>query len=343
MINVGILGIGRIAQDIHIPTIEKTEGLSLYSVCDSTPARLKYAHEHHTGVDLHEHIDAFLTDPQLEVVVVSTPSSLHAEQVCAALAAGKHVIVEKPMALTTGEAYKMIAAAESARKILTVYHNRRLDGDFMMVKSIVESGALGDVLSIEGHITASGSPVGYAVQEFNTEWRIEKKWGGGAIYDWGSHLIDQMLRLVPAPPVSVWADMRTAKWGTEVDDHSRLMIRFANGTLAEVEVTYCACLNKPRWMVYGTRGSVRSAVDQNWTNMEVCVPAAGLDGVFHPAPVADAWDQYYKNLAAAVKGDEEIMVKPEEGALVVHIIDSALKSAATGETVKLEAFLPKKN
>jgi scyllo-inositol 2-dehydrogenase (NADP+) len=335
MINIGVLGVGRIAQDIHIPTIEKTEGLQLHSVCDATPARLGYARERYEGIDLHSDYDRFLADPDLDVVIVATPTSLHCEHVCAALAAKKNVVVEKPMACSGEEAQRMLAAAKEAGTLLTVFHNRRLDSDYLTVKAVIESGALGKILTIGSHLTGCGAPVGYAVPEFNTRWRLEKKWGGGALYDWGSHLIDQTLQLAGCAPVSVWADMRCAKWSDEVDDHNRVMIRFADGTIGEVEVTYVCWLDQPRWVIYGDEGTLRSPPG-NWEEVEVYTRACGLEGIHRPKPVPSDWNRYYTNLAAALAGEAEIMVKPQEAALVVEVIEAAMRSSAGGEVAHLD-------
>jgi scyllo-inositol 2-dehydrogenase (NADP+) len=334
MINVGIMGVGRIAEDVHIPAIEKTPGLRLHSLGDATPARLDRARERYEGVTLHSDYEKFLADAALALVVIATPTSLHRDHVCRALAARKSLVVEKPMACSSKEADEMLAAAKKAGTLFTVYHNRRLDSDYLTVKAAVDSGVLGKILSIGAHLTGSGSPEGYAVEEFNTRWRLEKKWGGGALYDWGSHLIDQTLQLAAGKPVSVWADMRNAKWSSEVDDHDQVMIRFEDGSIGEIQVTYVCWLSLPRWVVYGSEGTLRSSLD-GWEDIEIHARLSGLEGSYRPKPIPSDWHRYYRNLAAALEGKEEIMVKPVEAALVVDVIDAAMRSAATGEVVQL--------
>ncbi len=167
----------------------------------------------------HERFEELLGDPDIDAILVSTPTSMHFEQASAALVAGKHVMVEKPIATNLERARKLVNLAGDRGRILGVFHNRRWDADFLTVKSAIESGVFGKIINVESRLGQWGSCVGPAAKEYHPNWRNESAFGGGALFDWGSHFVDQIWQLMlPAKPVRVFAQLRQNVWSRDCDD-----------------------------------------------------------------------------------------------------------------------------
>ncbi|MCA1721561.1 MAG: Gfo/Idh/MocA family oxidoreductase, partial [Actinobacteria bacterium] len=182
-VRVGILGYGAIGHE-HSTAISLTEGLELVAVCDPNPLRVAAAQELAPGV---RGVDDLLAQDDVDLVIVSTPPATHAEWALRCLEAGKSVVVEKPFCITVAEADRQIAAAAERGLTLAVYQNRRWDPDYLALKKVVRSGALGEVFHYESFIGGYGHPCNY--------WHSDEAISGGAIYDWGSHYLDWVLDL----------------------------------------------------------------------------------------------------------------------------------------------------
>ena len=190
-----------------------------------------------------------IANPDVDLIVVSTPPSTHAQWALRAIDAGKHVIVEKPFAIHTSEADAVLAAAQSANLLVAVYQNRRYDPDHLAVRQLMRSGALGDVFSIETFVGGYGHPCNL--------WHSDEEVSGGAFYDWGSHILDQVLDLIPTAIDYVSATTQKRRWFDVTNaDHSRVTIRFTDGVEAEFVHSDLAAVMKPRWYVLGTLGAV---------------------------------------------------------------------------------------
>src|SRR6185503_18107590 len=175
------------------------------------------------------------------------------------LAAGKHVMVEKPMALDLPQARALVEEAERRRLVLGVFQNRRWDLDYLTVRAAIESGAFGRVLNVESRLGQFASCVGPAAREYRPNWRNEASFGGGGLYDWGSHFVDQMWRLMwPAKPLRVFAQLRANVWSSDCDDFARVCIDFDNGAAGLVEINTTTTRPLPRWHVDGMEGSAFS-------------------------------------------------------------------------------------
>jgi predicted dehydrogenase len=177
-VRVGILGYGAIGHE-HNEAISAVSGLTLSGVCDRDPRRVDAARLLAPDVTSYDDGDALVESDDIDLVIVSTPPNTHAEWALRALAAGKHVVVEKPFCLTTAEADEMVAAAREHDRVLAVYQNRRWDADYLTLKRLVRSGAIGDVFHYESFVGGYGHPCNY--------WHSDEEVSGGAIYDWGSH------------------------------------------------------------------------------------------------------------------------------------------------------------
>ena len=193
--------------------------------------------------------EALLADDGVDLVVVSTPPNTHGDWALRALRAGKHVVVEKPLALTVAEADTMIACAAQRGLSLAVYQNRRWDVDYLAVKALTRSGRLGDVFHVETFIGGYGHPCNY--------WHSDEQVSGGAIYDWGSHYLDWVLDLLPHEVAHVTAATHKRVWHDVTNaDHSRVTIQFTDGAEAEFVHSDLAAALKPKWYVLGTAGAL---------------------------------------------------------------------------------------
>jgi predicted dehydrogenase len=276
------------------------------------------------------------------VVLVSTPTAMHHEHASAALRAGKHVMVEKPMALDLKQARDLVELAEREKRVLSIFHNRRWDVDYLTVKSAVQSGTFGKVINVESRIGQWASCVGPAAKEWHPAWRNEAEFGGGGWYDWGSHFVDQLWRLMlPAKPTRVFAQLRGNVWTTDCDDFARVSIDFDDGAVGVVEINTTTTRPLPRWHVDGTLGSADApyslAFDLNtWADLEFT--PAEANGSSWPLPrVGDVLSetQIWESFAAAVRGGGEPAVTPRSVLPTMALLDAARESSRTGRAMEL--------
>jgi scyllo-inositol 2-dehydrogenase (NADP+) len=337
-IGVGIVGFGRIGS-AHSDWIGASGGLRVEAVADATPARQAVARG--KGFRVHGTVEKLLGDAAVEAVLVATPTAMHFGHVMAALAAGKHVLVEKPMALDLAESKKMVEEAARRGRVLSVFQNRRWDIDALTVKAAIDSGILGKLINIESRLGQFSSCVGPAAREYRPGWRNEKAFGGGGLYDWGSHFVDQVWRMMePAKPVRVYAQLRGNVWSSDCDDFARVLIDFDNGVAALVEINTTTARPLPRWHLDGVNGSASSppspAFDTHvWAQLKF-TPSGG--GAEQPLPLAprgltetEIWDQF----AAAVRGEGEPAVTAESALMTMRLLDAARLSSAEGRAVEI--------
>lgn len=247
-VRAGILGYGAIGHE-HSRAFSAVGGLELAAVCDRSPGRVDAALQLAPDARPWTDPEAFLDCDEIDLVVVSTSPDTHSEWAPRAIRAGKHVVVEKPFAIRTEEADAVLTAAEQAGLLAVVYQNRRFDPDHLAVKRAVEQGLLGEVFHLETFVGGYGHPCNL--------WHSDETVSGGAFYDWGAHVLDQVLDLIPTPVEHVTAAAHKRRWFDVTNaDHSRVTIRFADGAEAEFVHSDLAAALKPRWYVLGTEGAV---------------------------------------------------------------------------------------
>ena len=216
---------------IHADALEATGRMKLVALCDTDPARVEAARKDFPGVEAYTSLSKLLADSDAELVVIITPHNTHAPLAIEALKAGRHVIVEKPMCITRAEAAAMLRTARANRRMLSVYHNRRWDGDYITLKQVVKSGAIGRVFNIRCQME------NYGMNE--TWWRSDKKVSGGTLHDWGSHMVDWVLGLVPSKAVAVTGFAQKLVWmKATIADEARALIRFEDGTVGDVLISH---------------------------------------------------------------------------------------------------------
>ena len=246
-ITMAVAGLGRAGWDIHVRAIRGRKDFVLTEVMDLEPERLAEA-EAEFGCRTFKTWKSFLKASEAELVVVATQSHDHARMSIEALAAGKHVLVEKPAATKMSDLDRMIAAAKKGRKLLTVHQSARFAPDYLHLREILRSGVLGRIFEIKRG--------GYGFARRN-DWQTLRKYGGGQLNNNGVHLIDQVVQLLDSPVTAAFGDLQQILNPGDVEDHVKVVFRAQSGMLGEVEVTQCA-LPLPAWVVLGTRGTLVS-------------------------------------------------------------------------------------
>lgn len=250
-LRIGLLGFGAIGAE-HARAAQALPGMQLGALCDRSTERLEEAHQLFPGVTTTADPTELLADPSLDVIVVSTPPDSHADWADRVMAAGKDVIVEKPFALTVEDSDRVLATAARTGRRAVVYQNRRFDPDFLTIARVVRDGGLGEVFHLEAFIGGYGHPCNY--------WHSDESVSGGALYDWGSHLIDQILSLHPGPIDHVTCIEHKRKWHDVTNaDHTTVSMRFRDGAEAVFVHSDLAAALKPRWYLLGTEGAITSS------------------------------------------------------------------------------------
>ncbi|MFH1009223.1 MAG: Gfo/Idh/MocA family oxidoreductase [Candidatus Latescibacterota bacterium] len=306
----------------HCGWINDTEGLEIVAVCDLDPARMVAAAADFPGIATYTDVAKMLQDDGIDLVTVVTPHNTHAPLAIQCLKAGKHVILEKPMCITGAEATEMIHAAKESGVMLSVFHNRRHDGDYAAIKEVVDKGLIGDVFQVETGGGGYGKPGNW--------WRSDKRISGGAFYDWGAHFVDWVLNLVPGKVVGVTGFFHNLVWHEVTnEDHVHAVIRFDSGAVADVQLSQIARIGRPRWRILGTKGAI---LDTGGGSFTVSTVVEGIETEMTVKYKQGDWPSYYTNIAAHLIRGEELEVKPEEGRRVIAVIETAEKSAASGKT-----------
>lgn len=300
-------------------------GIEFVAACDSDPARAAAASEENPGIKTFLDYREMLADPDIDLVTVILPHNLHAEVAIECSNAGKHVVTEKPMCLSVAEADAMMAAAQKAGKMLSVYHNRRWDADFVKIRELIHEGMIGDVVSMELCIGGFSKPGEW--------WRSKKEISGGILFDWGAHMIDWTLNIVQSDVDHVYGVLYKGAWPkATIEDHGQAHIRFKNGALAEITVTNVGSIAKPKWTVLGTKGGLTS----DWGKpITVKVDHNGHLATFEVPYGQDDWGGYYQNVADHLYKGQALVVKPEETRKIIAIIEAAEASSASGQAQKI--------
>jgi predicted dehydrogenase len=306
----------------HANLINGTEGMQTVAVCDIDKDRLAVAREDLGDVKCYGSIAKLVKDPDVDLCVVVTPHNAHAKNALACLRAGKSVVVEKPMAIKLSECTAMIEAAKEKGVTLSVYHNRRYDGDFLAIKEVVEQGLIGEVFHIEQAHGGYGAPGNW--------WRADKKVSGGAFYDWGAHLLYWALELVPGKMKTVTGQFQKCVWtGTTNEDHCEAYVRFSSGATLLTMVSSLMAAGKDRWYILGTEGAVRD----RWEGfIRVSKYIEGHTAEFTVKyKKSEAGNLYYENLAAHLLKGGENPVTAESARRVIAVIELAEKASKSGK------------
>ncbi len=247
-LRVGLLAYGAIGHE-HNHAVQHTPGLELAAVCDSNPERVAAALDLAPDASAFTDASAMLDSGLLDLVVISTPPNSHYQWAKESLRRGLHVVLEKPMALTTDQCDELLALASDRDLLLVVYQNRRYDPDFVTMREIIRSGEIGDVYHFDSFVGGYSRPCDY--------WHSDAEVSGGAIFDWGSHFIDQILNVIPDEVAHVSGQNHKRVWHHVSNaDHAQVTVTFSTGKQATFVHSDLAAVRKPKFYVLGTEGAI---------------------------------------------------------------------------------------
>lgn len=330
-IRVGLLGLGNSGWFYHAQAhLTGSEQYELVAVCARSAERAQQAAQQF-GARAYTDWRDVVAASEVELVVIALPHHLHYPVAMAAIQAGKHVLVEKPMALTGADAAEMITAASAAGVYLSVFQQRRWEPDFQVVRELIDAGEVGKVWHAEVARSHAGR---YRVAgidrphhgESVLAWPHQQASGGGISWLIGPHPVDQLLHLIDSEPVAVSGRVHRHA-GDEVEHYISLDVQFANGATGRVSVFRQSGIAPPRFAVYGSSATVL-ATDGTAVRVQ---PLAGegrsIAGLRRPSLEGQ---QVYDGLYAAIRHQEPLPVTADEARLSVHLLDLALRSAAMG-------------
>jgi predicted dehydrogenase len=343
----GLIGYGLAGAVFHGPLIAATDGLRLAAIVTGDETRRAQAARAHPDAAILDTADAlWQIASQLDVVVIASPNRTHVPLALKAIDSGLAVVVDKPLAAGTEDAERVIRTAREAGVLLTVFQNRRWDGDFLTVRQILDSGQLGDVVRFESRYERWRPAV-------KAGWRMHAapEEAGGLLFDLGSHLIDQAMLLF-GPVTHVYAELDRRRQGVEVDDDTFVALHHASGVRSQLSMSVLAAQTAPRFRVLGSRGAfvkhgldvqedlLRGGADprvHGWSRE----PAHlwGSIGVGDDAQrietVAGDYPRFYRLLVECLRDGAPPPVDPSDALATLTIIEGARQSAETSEVVRL--------
>ena len=342
-IRTGLTSYGMSGRVFHAPFLETNPGYILKTVLERTP---KGSKEKYPGVNIVTRFEELLSDKDIDLIIVNTPDYTHYELVKKALNAGKHVVVEKPFVVEFSHGKELIEIAEKENLVLSVFQNRRWDGDFLTVKKVIKDGLLGRLVEYETHFDRYRNFI-----KENT-WKEEEGKGTGVLYNLGSHLIDQALVLFGLP-VLVNANIRAFREGGKVNDYFDIRLEYSNFRVI-LKSSYLVREPGPRYILNGTNGSfVKFGTDpqeellnkgvrpdgDEWVKEKkefwglLNTSISGKDIRERIKTLPGNYNRFYNNVYKAIKGEEELEVKPGEALDVIRIIGMAIKSNREGRSI----------
>lgn len=342
-IRYAIVGYGSAGRTIHMPLLKFEPRMQLHGIyARRTEVREQIALSL-PRVRTYQTQDAMLADPELDLVIITTPHDSHASIAIAALDAGKHVVTDKPMCLTLAEYDAMVAAQKRSGKLLTVFHNARLSGDFLTLRSIVEGGQLGELKWLEVNWNRHGLSK-------RSAWRNQRDAYGGRLIDLGVHLIDQVLQVFTEPVTSVYTRINRDWPDSQVESACIVTIGFASGRTAIIDVSSMTRIPKPKYHAVGTNGTwtkpgglvdpqdaalASGNYDDASEDMKTIGTLVDPTGTVPTPTIAGDWRKYYANIADVLLNSATPLVKLDEMRRVIGVMEAAIESDRRREVVKL--------
>ena len=357
-IRTAVLGYGFAGRIFHSPFVHAVPGLELSAIVQRHGDN---AAADYPGTRILRSVDEAFGDSAIDLIVVATPNDSHVEMARRALEAGKHVVVDKPIAGTSSEALELITLARKQGKLLAPFHNRRFDGDFLTVRKLVSEGRLGRVTLVNAHFDRFRP-----MQRANT-WKEVGGAANGLLFDLGPHLVDQALALFGVPKW-ITASVRQERDVTAIEDAFDIALEFARpgegarGIRYECHASMLAAEPAPRFRVQGTLGSyVKSGLDPQeaallggarpaelgsgepwlpeaesaWGTLTTAADPsepARLDRSKLATEVGD-YREFYANVRDAIRGEAGLVVSPEDGYRSIRLLELALQSSDQNHTL----------
>lgn len=349
-IGVGVIGFGLATKVFHAPFVSAVPGLRLRAIVQRSGDEAAKAYPEAT---ICRSVEEMLREPAVQLVVVATPNETHFAMAKLALAAGKHVVIDKPFAATSAQATELIELAQSRGVVLAPFHNRRWDGDFVTLKKLLAEGILGRVVTIESHFDR------FRPIPREGTWKESANPANGLLFDLGPHLVDQAVALFGVPE-TIYASVRTDRDAGAIEDAFDICLGYPK-LRYWCRSSMLACDNAPRFLVHGTHGSfkkhgldpqepalVAGAKVPRMGEGEWLQEAEEAFGTLTIAPVPSEpgtlmaskvrtelgdYRQYYANVRDAVLGTGKLACPTAEGFTVVRLLELARVSSNEGRTV----------
>ncbi|MEZ5276049.1 MAG: Gfo/Idh/MocA family oxidoreductase [Opitutaceae bacterium] len=330
-ITVGVVGYGGAFNmgRAHLNEMKRA-GMTPVAVAEIDPARLAVAGEDFPGIETYRNLATLLRRSDVNLITLITPHNTHARLGLQALRAGRHVVCEKPMAITTAECDALIAAAKKNRVVVSTYHNRHWDGRIRQaVEDVVDARRIGDIVRVEAHMGSRRMPADW--------WRSSKSISGGILYDWGVHLLEYSLQLIRSEIVEVSGFAKRGYWGPQTrwgadanEDEGFAVVRFRNGVVLTLLVSALDSNPKRGWVeLVGTEGNYLIDGPGN-----ECIRRDGDTLTTTTSNQADEGWRFYQNLADHLTGREKLVITAEWARRPIHILDLANRSARLGRSLK---------
>lgn len=344
-LRVGLIGYGTAGRFFHAPLLATTPGLELAAIVTSDATRGADASAAYPGTRIVPSAEDLWT-LGLDLVVVASPNKSHVPLALGALAAGCAVVVDKPLAVTAAEGRELVERAAELGLLLSVFQNRRWDGDFRTVAALVHDRRLGRVDRFESRFERWRPQLKGGWRELG-----DRSEGSGLLYDLGSHLVDQALTLF-GPVTSVFAEADVRRAGAEADDDTFIALTHANGTRSHLWASATAASLGPRFRVLGSEAAyvtygldnqedqLRAGLTPRDAEFGITPPERygrlGAEGAFEPHPTLPGrYTDYYAAIAAALRDEAPVPVDARDAVSALDVIEAARRSADEGRVIEL--------
>jgi predicted dehydrogenase len=344
-IKTALLSFGMSGEIFHGPLLAVDPGFTLTSVVQRNSDRAK---QFYPSIKIARHVKEVIEDDSIELIVINTPNETHFSFASQALEAGKHVIVEKPFTVNVQEAETLINLATKKGKVLTVFQNRRWDGDFMTIKKVVENKLVGKIAEFELHYDRYRNYI-----EANT-WKEEEGPGSGILFNLGSHMLDQVLDLF-GMPLEVDARVGIQRPHGKVEDFYDIRMQY-NDFHAIVKSSYLVREAGPRYTLHGTEGSfTKYGIDPQeqalkdgklpgkpgwgsegkelWGRLNTTLNGLHIDGLIETIP--GNYTLFYQSVYESIRNGKPLIVKPEQSKDVIRLIEACYESHRTRKAIKV--------
>ena len=343
-IKTGIASYGMSGLVFHAPLLHVHPGFEIEKIVERS---YKGSKERYPNVSVVRSYEELLLDESLELIIVNTPDATHFEYCKMALEANKNVVVEKPFTMKVSEAEELISLSKRKEKLLSVFQNRRWDGDYLTVKKIIQKELLGRLVSFESHFDR------YRNFIQPDTWKEEPNIGAEIVYNLGAHMIDQAYELFGMPE-SVSADIGIQRTDGKVDDFYNVILRY-DDIHANLKSSYMVREEGPRYILHGTEGSfLKWGLDPQedalkagrypdekdwgveprklWGKLNTEFNGVHYTGRIETIP--GNYLSYYDNIHDAIREGKELIVKPEQSLDLMRLIEGAIESNETGNAVR---------
>jgi predicted dehydrogenase len=346
-LQVAIAGYGLAGRAFHAPLVAATDGLRLTAVVTNDPAKREALATEHPGARAVDRLDQALDDADL--VVVASPNRFHVELAAQAIDAGRHVVVDKPLAVTAQQARALDRRARERGVVLAAFHNRRWDDDFLTLRREVVQGRLGELVTLISRFDRWRPQI----KEGAWRERADPADGGGLLLDLGSHLVDQAIQLL-GPVARVFAEIESTRPNAQVEDEVFLSLLHDTGVRSHLHAGVHAADGPPRFRALGTRGAlVSSGLDPQEPQLRGDIPPgdpryghrAPEDAArFHDGTTAGGepvtmepgdWPAFYAGVRDAIRDGTPPPVPAADAIAVLDVLEAARESARTGTAVAL--------